>query len=208
MRLFVFTLLAVLAFLAAPTRAQSSADPGDLFVNAYMAVQQGEKAEQSGNFKVALSKLRSAASVLDDIATHYPNWQPSIVDYRRSRTAEAISRVQEKIAKLGGRQGGWRWRRRSAEPVIRSAAAGGQRKAVEFSKTPMICPRRRPVSGAPAHGGHGRHPPRRTRGENNDLFAPAASERMKKLQGRSGERQGGGGTSLQTEKAALAQQAR
>ncbi len=52
--------------------------------------------------KVALGKLRSAAAVLDQIATRFPSWQPQIVDYRKSRTAEAITRVQEKIARSGG----------------------------------------------------------------------------------------------------------
>src|ERR1700742_517257 len=104
MRHYVPILLTAFAFWAAPVRAESNADPGDLFVNAYMAVQQGEKAEQSGNLKVALTKLRDAASVLDQIATHYPSWQPQIVDYRKTRTADAIARVQEKISHSGSGQ--------------------------------------------------------------------------------------------------------
>ncbi|MEP6673384.1 MAG: hypothetical protein ABJF10_29815, partial [Chthoniobacter sp.] len=102
MRLYVLLLLAVLAVTATPLRAQSSTDPGDLFVNAYMAVQQGEKAEQAGSLKAALAKLRAAAAVLDQIATRFPTWQPQIVEYRKTRTVEAIARVQEKIARSGG----------------------------------------------------------------------------------------------------------
>ena len=100
MRQFVLLLLAVLALAAAPARA-AVADPGDLFVNAYMAVQQGEKYEQGGSFKQALTKLRYAATVLDQISTGWPNWQPQIVTYRKQRTAETIARVQEKIARFG-----------------------------------------------------------------------------------------------------------
>jgi hypothetical protein len=102
MRKSALIILAAFAVSTAPMRAASNVDPGDLFVNAYMAVQQGEKAEQNGNFKLALTKLRSAATVLDQIASQFPNWQPQIVDYRKTRTADSITRVQEKIARFGG----------------------------------------------------------------------------------------------------------
>jgi len=84
--------------------AQSS-DPGDLFVSAYMAVQAGEKAEQAGNLKEAVSKLRYAAQMLDQISEKNPSWQPSIIDYRKKRTAEALGRVQDRIGQVGGAKG-------------------------------------------------------------------------------------------------------
>ena len=87
---FFLALSLVLGFT--PARAAAANDPGDLFVNAYMSVQQGEKLEQSGNLKGALTKLRYAATVLDQIAAASPTWQPQIVSYRKSRTAEAIVR--------------------------------------------------------------------------------------------------------------------
>ena len=101
MRHLVLFLLTSLALGAAPLRAATNGDPGDLFVGAYMSVQQGEKAEEAGNFKAALTKFRYAATVLDQLANTAPTWQPKIVEYRKTRTTEAIVRVQEKIARFG-----------------------------------------------------------------------------------------------------------
>ena len=95
MRQFVLLVIACLLVAAHSTFAQSS-DPGDLFVSAYMSVQAGEKAEQAGNFKEAVSKFRYAAQVLEQISSRHPTWQPSIIDYRKKRTAEAITRMQDK----------------------------------------------------------------------------------------------------------------
>ena len=99
MRRFLFLLLACLGLASLSAHAQG--DPGDLFVNAYMSVQQGEKLEQQGSFKAAIGKLQTAARALDQIAEKHPKWQPPIVEYRKQRTAEAIQRVQEKLAKFG-----------------------------------------------------------------------------------------------------------
>src|SRR5689334_25440414 len=102
MRHLVLILLACFAVGVSSVRAAGTADPGDLFVNAYMSVQQAEKAEQSGSYKTALAKYRSAATMLDQIASGFPNWQPQIVGYRKQRTGEAIVRVQDRIARGGG----------------------------------------------------------------------------------------------------------
>ena len=104
MRLTVLLLLACLALVAPSLRAQST-DPGDLFVSAYMAVQAGDKAEAAGNFREANSKYRYAAQILNQISDKFPSWQPSIVDYRKKRTAEAVGRIQEKVGRYGGAKG-------------------------------------------------------------------------------------------------------
>ncbi len=101
MRQLVLFIFACLYIGAQSIHAQSS-DPGDLFVSAYMAVQAGEKAEQAGNFKEATSKFRYAAQVLDQISDRHPSWQPSIIDYRKKRTSEAITRMQDKVGQAGG----------------------------------------------------------------------------------------------------------
>lgn len=104
MRQFVLLVIAFVTIGASIADAQST-DPGDLFVSAYMAVQAGEKAEQAGNFKEATSKFRYAAQVLDQISERHPSWQPSIIDYRKKRTAEALTRMQDKIGRVGGGKG-------------------------------------------------------------------------------------------------------
>ena len=102
MRQIVLLLFVCLAFTAQSARSQSS-DPGDLFVSAYMSVQAGEKAEQAGNSKEAISKYRYAAQILEQISQRNPTWQPSIIDYRKKRTAEAIARIQDKNPQTAGR---------------------------------------------------------------------------------------------------------
>ena len=101
MRYFLALVTACLVSALQPLCAQSATDPGDLFVNAYMAVQQAEKAEQSGNYRTAMTKLRFAAEILDGISRNYPTWQPPIVTYRKQRTSDGIARVQEKLGKFG-----------------------------------------------------------------------------------------------------------
>ncbi len=104
---YLFLLVLTCLFSALqPLRAQSSTDPGDLFVNAYTTAKEAEKAEQAGNFKSALSKFRYAAGVLDTIATKFPAWQPLIVSFRKQQTGEALTRVQEKVARFGPGKGG------------------------------------------------------------------------------------------------------
>lgn len=101
MRLLLrFVALLLLFSVIQPVYAQSG-DPSEMFLNAYMAVQQGEKLERTGQNSAALSKLRYSASLLDQIATNFPDWQPLIVDYRRKKTADAISRLEESIALEG-----------------------------------------------------------------------------------------------------------
>ncbi len=190
MRHLVLFFLACLAFTASSVHAQSSTDPGDLFVNAYMAVQQGEKAEQAGDFKTALTKLRFAATILDSIATKFPTWQPPIVAYRKSRTGEAITRVQEKIARFGNGKGtpseGPPGVDQTLPPTPPPLPQMGDEKPLFFEgSAPPVGGSGRPpanTSSAPSTGSRGSSktkPPER--GTDGDLFEEAA-QRMKKLQ--------------------------
>lgn len=92
-----FLLLAVASFSATLLHAQSG-DPSELFLNAYMAVQQGEKLEADGKYKPALSKYRYAGSLLDQVHDKFPTWQPLIVEYRKKRTSESIEKLDRKMA--------------------------------------------------------------------------------------------------------------
>ena len=106
MRYLFLLVLTCLFSVLQPLRAETATDPGDLFVNAYTTAKEAEKAEQAGNFKVALSKFRYAAGVLDAIAAKFPTWQPLIVNFRKQQTSESLARVQEKVAKFGPGKGG------------------------------------------------------------------------------------------------------
>ena len=68
-------------------------------MDAYVKAQQGEKEEQAGHLDIALSKLKEAARMLDEVGKKFPLWAPTIVKYRKTRTADAIARVEDAIAK-------------------------------------------------------------------------------------------------------------
>ncbi len=118
MRYLLCLVLACLVSALPPLHAQSDSDPGDLFVNAYMAAQEGERAEQAGEFRVALNKFRYAKEALDSVAAKSPSWQPAIVNYRKQRVLEGIARVQGKVGKSGPKPGGGRVERNPVEPPL------------------------------------------------------------------------------------------
>jgi tetratricopeptide (TPR) repeat protein len=92
-------LLPVLAFIAQPLLSfAQEIDPSEVFLKAYMTAQQAEKLERDNQFKPALSKFRFAGSMLEELKRTHGDWQPAIVDYRGRKIAEAILRVQSKIA--------------------------------------------------------------------------------------------------------------
>lgn len=97
----VLIFLFVLQIVAAPFLTASSSDPSELFLNAYLSVQKGEKLEQEGHYKLALQKYRYAASLLDQIHEKTPEWQPLIVEYRKKKTAETIAKIEQKISLEG-----------------------------------------------------------------------------------------------------------
>ncbi len=80
------------------TRAQAQSDPSEIFLNAYMSVQQAEKLEGNGNYKAALSKYRYAGSLLDQLHDRHPDWQALIVAYRKKKTGDAIAKLEQWMA--------------------------------------------------------------------------------------------------------------
>jgi len=97
-RLFILITVCILTFLRLTSIQAETGDPSDLFLNAYLSVQQAEKLDHTGNFKSALSKYRYAASLLEQIQKNSPDWQPLIVDYRKKKTSESIAKLEEKIS--------------------------------------------------------------------------------------------------------------
>jgi Flp pilus assembly protein TadD/septal ring factor EnvC (AmiA/AmiB activator) len=88
---------------SSPDSSSETADTSDLFLNAYMANEEGQKLESAGDSTKALEKYRYAASLLDQITRDDPNWQPIVVDYRKKRVSENIARLQ---AQAGGQPSG------------------------------------------------------------------------------------------------------
>src|SRR4030095_7172685 len=101
MRHTFFCLLALSGFLAAPLLRAQSNEPADHFLTGYSAYQKGEKAESAHNYRVAAAAYKQAGTALDVVASRWPNWNPPIVTYRRTRAAEGAARVQPLIGKAG-----------------------------------------------------------------------------------------------------------
>jgi len=94
----IFLLVLSVCLLLAPAGRADSGDPGEVFLSAYMSAQQAEKLESQGSFKTALTKYRFAGSVLDQLQQRSPDWNPQVVAYRKQRVADAIQKLEEKIA--------------------------------------------------------------------------------------------------------------
>lgn len=99
MRLPSFVIIVALFCLAlAPaTRAQSS-DPGQIFLSAFMSSEEAEKLEAQGSFRPALAKFRYAGSIIDQLQQRNPDWQPHVIAFRKKKIADAIQRLESRIA--------------------------------------------------------------------------------------------------------------
>jgi Flp pilus assembly protein TadD len=86
------------AILPLSILAQTSDDPSETFLKAYMTAQQAEKLEHEGQFAAALAKYRFAGSLIEQLRKTHADWQPAIVDYRGRKVSEAILRVQSKTS--------------------------------------------------------------------------------------------------------------
>ncbi|MHA3773953.1 tetratricopeptide repeat protein [Verrucomicrobiota bacterium sgz303538] len=94
-------LCASIALSIAPAHAQVVNDPSESFLSAFSAFQRAEKIESSGNGQAALAAYKEAARVLEQISARWPQWNPAIVEFRKKRTADAILKVQERMARGG-----------------------------------------------------------------------------------------------------------
>jgi len=74
-----------------------SQDPGTIYLEAYLQVEDAEKLEQGGNFAAALRKFNDAKSILDNIAREHRGWRPEVLNYRRRKVNEAINRCRTNL---------------------------------------------------------------------------------------------------------------
>jgi len=64
--------------------------PDDLYVRMYNLILQADSLRASGRVQDAIERYVEARTVLDQIETSYPNWNPKIVKYRREYIAERM----------------------------------------------------------------------------------------------------------------------
>ena len=90
-------LLLVVSILSIPIA--SAQDPGTIYLEAYLQVEDAEKLEKESKFSEALRKYSDAKNILDNIARDHRGWRPEVLDYRRRKVNEAIDRCRKSVPK-------------------------------------------------------------------------------------------------------------
>ncbi len=75
----------------------SAQDPGTVYLEAYLQVEDAEKLEKESKFAEAFRKYSDAKNILDNIAREHRGWRPEVLDYRRRKVNEAIDRCRKSI---------------------------------------------------------------------------------------------------------------
>ncbi len=86
------TFSAPLALVQAQQPQQTTAE--GVFLQAYMLKNEAEKLEDQKNYAAAWYKYKSASDLFDSVARLNPNWEPNMVNYRRSLIRKSMERTQ------------------------------------------------------------------------------------------------------------------
>lgn len=75
-------------------RATAQDDPAREYFSAYQEFQRAERLEREGRSTDAIAKFRYVATQLSQIKAQAPDWQPLVIDFRLTKTKEAIVRLE------------------------------------------------------------------------------------------------------------------
>lgn len=96
-----FAPLAILCLslaLSVSLHAQAVDDVGEQYFRGFVMKNDAEKLEGEGNFAGALQMYQTMGQIFDDLAKTHPEWQPGMVNNRRTLTQQSITRLQAKLA--------------------------------------------------------------------------------------------------------------
>lgn len=68
-------------------------DASNVFLNAFLSYQQGEKATAANDPRGARARYEETITMLDSISNNWPDWNPSIVDHRRRKAVEKLQKL-------------------------------------------------------------------------------------------------------------------
>jgi len=68
-------------------------EAADLFLDAFMAFQQAEKAMVAKDTRESRASYAKAITLLDSISKRWPEWNPSIVEHRRKKAMEGLAKL-------------------------------------------------------------------------------------------------------------------
>jgi Tfp pilus assembly protein PilF len=94
MRIVRAIALGVLLATSGTFRAAAQDDPAREYFSAYQEFQRAERLEREGRNADAIAKFRYVATQLSQIKTQAPDWQPLVIDFRLTKTKEAIVRLE------------------------------------------------------------------------------------------------------------------
>ena len=94
MRIVRAIALGVLLAASGTFRAAAQDDPAREYFSAYQEFQRAERLEREGRNADAIAKFRYVATQLSQIKTQAPDWQPLVIDFRLTKTKEAIVRLE------------------------------------------------------------------------------------------------------------------
>lgn len=100
---FTLAIAAICGALTSGALAQQATgeDPGPLYLDGYLMVEDAAKLEQQGKFAEALRKYNDAKNVFDTIARNHPGWRPEVVNFRRGKVNEAVARCRPRVPGTG-----------------------------------------------------------------------------------------------------------
>ncbi len=93
---------------AAVTRVRAAAqgvDPADVWLQAYMLMQEAKEKERSSDVSGAFQKLRQAADMFDTVARTHPKWRHEMVNYRRRMIRNDLERLRGTMSGAAGSGG-------------------------------------------------------------------------------------------------------
>jgi len=91
--------VAAVSLIATPLSAQQKSGAYDVegvYLKGYMMVQEADKLERQGNFAGAYFKYKEAGEIFDSVARSYPDWQASMVNYRRNLVRRSMEQARQK----------------------------------------------------------------------------------------------------------------
>ncbi|MFA7004176.1 MAG: hypothetical protein WC429_09085, partial [Verrucomicrobiia bacterium] len=80
-------------FAAAPAR-----DASDLFLRAYLQIQEGDGAFDRSDFTAAQTRYKDALAILKDIEAVQPDWNPHIISFRERYCDQRIAEAKVRLA--------------------------------------------------------------------------------------------------------------
>ena len=90
-------LVVFLVLIAAINLVHAEADPGQLYADAFILLQDGQAAEQKSDWGIAFQKYNTASEIPRNLRKDMPDWNPHVVEFRLKDITEKLDAVRGKV---------------------------------------------------------------------------------------------------------------